>query len=250
MKKHISVFMLCIRATLLPMLLVLILASVIQTVMFSGELENVIAISQSRTGESVYGLESVFGWTSIPLVSAAALILLTVILYIPGTAFGSQTSYTLSRLQISEKSVFVWQAVYNSLALLLFWAAQAILMFALCKWYDISLETSTNQTVFLALYRDEFLHSMLPLHEISRSIRNIAFCIGLGATTAYGTHKQRTGKPSFIFALMLLYVIRAFGDNMGNLGMDITHTVTSLVIAVFGIAWILTDGFEFLFREE
>lgn len=250
MKKHISVFTLYIRATLVPMLILFVITAVVQVFMFRSELNDVLEIAASRTGESVYGLESVFGWTSIPIVSAVALVLLTIILFIHGTSFGSQTSYTVMRLQISEKSVFVWQAVYNTLALLLFWAMQGLVMFALCEWYDIAVETSTNQTVFLALYRDEFLHSLLPLHEISRTIRNIAFCTALGTVTAYNTHKNCFGKGSYGFAVMLLYIILSFNQEMGNLGLDVTHAVISFLIAGIVIAWILTDGFEFLLKEE
>lgn len=250
MKKHISVFTLYIRATLLPMLILFIIMSAVQVFIFWQELEVVLEIAASNTGESVYGLESVFGWTSIPVVSYISLILLTILLYITGTSFGSHTSYTLSRLQISPKAAFIWQTVYNSLSFLMFWAIQAVVMFALCTWYDIAVDASTPQTIFLALYRDEFLHSLIPLHEISRGIRNIALAVMLGATTAYDTHKSCFEKGSYVSAGMLIFVIGSFSEEMGHLGIDVVNTIIAVCIAFFCIAWIVTDKFEFLFREE
>ncbi len=250
MKKHISVFTLYIRSTLIPVLLLFIITSAIQIFMFGQELKTVLEIAASNTGESVYGLESVFGRTSIPVVSLISLILLAILLFIPGTSFRSQTSYTLSRLQISPKANFIWQAVYNSLAFMMFWAAQATVMFALCTWYDIAVESSTPQTVFLALYRDEFLHSLIPLHEISRSIRNIAFAVMLGTTTAYDTYKNCFEKGSYVFATMLISVIGLFSAEMGQLGIDVVTTIIAFCIAGFCIAWIVTDKFALLFREE
>lgn len=253
MKKHLSVFMLYIRATFLPALLLIFLTAGVSAVLFAKPILEEIRFSApgSTHGVEILGLETVFGRTAIPVICTVSLILLTVLLIIPGTAFGSQTSYTMSRLCIGEKSAFLWQAGYNALMFLFFWAVEAIVLYGLCLRYGASVGTATEHTVFLALYRDEFLHSMIPLHDIGRTLRNLSFCIGLGVMTAHCTAKQRTGKKgSFVLIPMLLLVIRAFPEEMGSLPMDIINIVISLFFAVLLIVMMLTDNMRFLLEEE
>lgn len=252
MKKHLSVFMLYIRSTFVPALLVILLTAGVSAVLFAAEILPEIRYSAPGSGHGVeiYGLETVFGNTVIPWIFAASAVLLTILLCIPGTSFGSQTSYTMARLRISEKSAFLWQAGYNTLVYFLLWAVGAAVLFAMCAWYGSTVTTSTNQSVFLALYRDEFLHSMLPLHDVSRIVRNLSFCVGSGVLAAYYTYKQRNGKASYGIIPMLIFVIRAFPHEMGDLPLDIINIVISLFFAVLIVVMVLTNQMSFLFEEE
>lgn len=244
MKKHITVFMLYIRSSFIPALVLILLSAAVCAGMFYFTFDE-LSGQQPVPGEYVPGIETSFGKVTVPAVSAVTLVLLTVLLCIPGTSFGSQTGYTMARLQISEKSSFIWQVIYNSLVFLLFWAVQALAMFLVCELYDTLVVTSTNQTVFLALYREKYLHSLLPLHEISRSIRNIAFCTVLGTASAYFTYRQRCGKASYIIVPILFYVIGAFRGEMGALSADIMHTLLSLFIVGVSIAWVMAGLTDF-----
>ena len=48
-----------------------------------------------------------------------------------------------------------------------------------------------SQTIFLAFYRSELLHSLIPLEEISRWVRNGVMALGLGACAALEPFLQR-----------------------------------------------------------
>lgn len=244
--------MLYIRATFVPALVLILLTAVVSAVLFAVKITPEIRYSaeSSDYAAEIYGLETVFGHTIIPWIFAASAVLLTVLLCIPGTSFGSQTAYTMGRLRVSEKSTFLWQAGYNALVYFLLWAVGAAVLSGMCMWYETAVTTSTNQSVFLALYRDEFLHSMLPLHDISRIIRNLSICIALGVMAANYTYKQRNGKASYGIIPMLIYVLRAFPDKMGSLPGDIIGSVICLFFSGLIITMVLTDQMSFLFEEE
>ncbi len=249
-RKHLSVFCLYIRATLLPMLLLLLLSLGGCALLFHWQLRDLLERTAS-SGTSI-GLESLFDQTAIPWVVAATLVLLTLLLCIPGSAFGANTSYTVSRLRIGEKAVFLWQALYNTLAYFIFWFFHAVLLWSLCTVYAHTLPHATSQSVFLALYRQGFLHVLLPLHDISLLIRNIAFCLALGVFSAHYTHKQRNGKASYGIIVMLVFVIGSFAvyEGMGNLSGDIVSAGITICFAIAMIVSILTDDMRFLFEDE
>lgn len=241
--------MLYIRSTFVPAILLILLTPAVSAVLFGINLSNEISVIGTQSTE-VNGLETVFGNTAVPWVFAVSLVLLTVLLCIPGASFGSRTSYTMARLRVSEKSAFLCQAGYNTLMYCMFWCIGAVVLYAMCAWYEASVTTSTTQTVLLALYREEFLHSMLPLNDISRMIRNFSFCLGLGVSAAYYPFKQRSGKVSYVIVPMLCFVLGAFRAQMFQLAWDIWSIVISLFIAGLLIFLVLTNGMSFLFEED
>jgi len=249
-RKHLSVFSLYIRATLLPMLLLLLLSMGACALLFMWQLRDFF-ISTASSVPSI-GLESLMDQTVLPWIVAVALLLLTVLLCIQGSAFGSSTSYTVSRLRVSEKAVFLWQALFNTLAYFVFWAIHAVLLWSLCTLYAHTLPDATSQTVLLALYRQDFLHILLPLHDASLLIRNIAFCLALGVLSAHYTHKQRNGKAAYGIIVMLVYVLGSFAiyEGMGNLSGDIVGAGIALCVAIAIVVSVLTDDMRFLFEDE
>ncbi len=249
MKKHLSVFSLYIRASLVPMILLLLVTSVIQGGMFFYELKPYMNITHPGDGAYILGLETIFSRTLIPHTALVSVILLTILLAIQGTAFSSKTEYTMKRLSVSEKAAFLWQAGYNSLAFLLFWAVEGVLMYVLCSVYSQSIGNATGQTLLLALYRDEFLHGMVPLHDVSRIVRNAVFCLTFGTMTAYYTHTQRNGRASIALVPTALYAIGAFCMGDISLSTDIAHIVVCLLFSAAVIVKILTD-FDFLAEDE
>lgn len=249
MKKHLSVFGLFVRASLVPMIVLFTVTAAVQTGMFYTRLIPYLGAIHPDDGGYILGLESLFGRTYIPHTALVSLILLTVLLALQGTAFSSKCGYTMMRLSVSESSAFLWQAGYNSLSFLLFWAIEGVLMYTLCSVYAANIVNATGQTVLLALYRDEFLHGVLPLHDISRIIRNVVFCITLGTMTAYYTHTQRNGRGSIVIGPMLAYAIGAFRMGDISLSGDIVHIVICLFAEAVVIVKVLT-GFNFLFDES
>ena len=248
MKKHLSVFGLFVRASLVPMIILFLLTAAVQAGMFFFELLPYFDAIHPDDGGYIPGLETIFSRTFIPHTALAALILLTALLCVQGSAFSSRCGYTMSRLSVTEESSFLWQAGYNSLAFLLFWAIEGVLMFTLCAVYAANIINATGQTALLAAYRDEFLHSILPLHDVSRIVRNAVFCITLGTMTAYYTYTQRSGKASVVLVPAVVYAVGAFRMGDISLSGDIVHIIICLFFTAAVIVKVLT-GFNFLYDQ-
>ena len=242
MKKHISVFGLYARASLVPMMILILLSSALQTAMFASRLNFI-------HGGSAKGIEKHIGDTPIPLAAGITLLLFALILCVQGTSFSSKTEYTISRLSISESAAFLWQAGCNTLAFFIFWAAEAVLMYSLCLWYVSLSANATDQSIFLALYRSEFLHGLLPLHDVSRIVRNAVFCLFLGTTTAYVPFSCQNGRLSIAIVPALSYALGSFKMGDISLSSDIFHILICLFFTAVVIVKVFTS-FEFLTGEE
>lgn len=80
--------------------------------------------------------------------------------------------YTLRRLRISERTVFLWHVLSCFFCFVILWMAEILVLTALCRYFLTQEITSglSNQALFLAFYRNAFLHSILPLESVSRWI--------------------------------------------------------------------------------
>ena len=143
MKQHTSVFMLMARSTIYRVLGLLIVMAAAEAGLFW------LRIQQGVVDGSFH-LEGVIAGSKLTWACAAGFQLVTALLF-----WGCYTvshSYTAARLSVSNKTVFLWQCVYNAACYLLFWAVQILIAMALCHWYTVlaPAEYVTNQTVFLA----------------------------------------------------------------------------------------------------
>ena len=87
MKKHLSVFSLYIRASLVPMIILLFVTALSQSAMFAFQLMQYINSSHPDNGGYIIGLESLIDRTLVPHTALAALVILTIILAVQGTSF-------------------------------------------------------------------------------------------------------------------------------------------------------------------
>ena len=189
MRQHVSIFLLFARSTVYKLLLALPVLLAVQAGLFWLALSRNPAASLPRLVE-LSRLAWPFG---------AALAITSLILCRPGCDFGARTSYTLRRLSVSEKGVFLWQWLCGTLAFLVLWGAELALMLALCRVYLTLADPAqvNSQTVFLAFYRSDFLHTLLPLENVAVWVRNALLVLGLGAASAIFPFRQRrSGKPS------------------------------------------------------
>ena len=189
MRQHASIFLLFARSTLYKLLLALPVLLAVQAGLFW------LALSRDPAASLPHLVEvSRLAWPFAAALAAASLILCR-----PGCDFSARTSCTLLRLSVSEKAVFLWQWLCGTLAFLVLWGAELALMLALCRVYlDLGDPAQVNsQTVFLAFYRSDFLHALLPLENIAVWVRNVLLVLGLGAAAAIFPFRQRrSGKPS------------------------------------------------------
>lgn len=229
MKKHISVFMLMARSTIYKLLGLLILMAAVEGILFW------LILSRGAL-EDGFSLELVIRQSRIIWVFGVCFLLMTLLLSLTGCEGKSRCGYTLRRLSVSERWVFVWQSVYNVLCYLLLWAVQILTVIALCRLYEAKAapEYVSGQTVFLAFYRSGFLHSLLPFEETVFWVRNAVFAVTLGICAARFPLAQRKGKRFSEIIVLAFGVLWLFSWEIGAFG----NCFFAIVFALFcaGIA--------------
>ena len=222
MSKHMSVLMLYVRSTLYKFLLLVLAMATVQTVFFT------LAF---RTGEGLFGLNTIISWTRLGLSFAVFFLLLCAQLCLTGCEFGSKSGYTLYRLRISRRMVFLWQSISNAGFIFLLWAAQVGIALAFCSIYTA--HYPQEQATMLVFYSNGFLHSLLPLAETSIMVRNIALFFALALTSACFPVRMRRGeKPAAAIAVALICIV-FFVRDKGSSMADAIISAAALSIAAY-----------------
>ena len=227
MRKHLSVFMLYIRSSIFKILLLFLLMAAVELPMFYFAVEKSLALSS-------IGIERMFERSHIAVVLAAALVLMSAQLCSAGCEYGSKQGYTLRRLSVSERTVFAWQAAFNALAYLLLLGFQLMLVIVMCQYGVEKMgEWASNQSIFLAFYRNRFLHSLLPLEEWTRYLRNVFIIIALGMASALFSYNQRRKKPGLAIIITLPVVIFGFPASAGGTATDVIMMLYTATVAAW-----------------
>lgn len=243
MNKNLSVFMLFAGSSIYKLMLLFVLLAAAQCGLFGLALTNAITTS-SALDMAVEGVEYIFTSSRVFWVTAAAFLLMTAQLCRVGCNFGSSQSYTLHRLRIGKKKVFILQAAFNTLCYLLLWAVQLGIALLLCHWYVSAAGESGNQTVMLAFYRHKFLHSLLPLSDISRYIRNILLMLALGVSSARFVWSNHRGKPGADIIAMVSLVLVFFAGETTAVNTDYLVSFCSSAVAFGGLYSVLMKEVE------
>lgn len=236
MRGHLSVFMLFIRASLLPVLITGILMAAVQTGYYfyfcAGDellLENMVDNARFDIFFMVF----------------AALMLFLLCRACAGRR--GKPVYTLHRLSVGPKVIFIWQSLCNALLILVFFAVEIFTMLFISAHFISTAgeEYATSQSLMLAFYRCDFLHSLLPMEETSRWIRNLAIIIGMAIICANCSRKLRLGKLAvFLPAIAFAFVALTFVTDMGEGGLDGFCIAAMLIVPAFLIALVFTSGEE------
>ena len=251
LKKHVSVFGLFARSSLFKVLLILLVLCAIEIVVFRVELQSALE-AYEVVGSGMASLERMFERSAANVYFRAALILMTIAMGLPGCAFKSNTHYTLRRLSVSERATFFHQAAYNTLMYLTLIAVQLVLAFGLSQYYaaTVPAECVSNQTVTLAFYRNEFLHSLLPLEDVGLWIRNGLLVISLGLAAAEFPYNQRRRKFSSTAIALCIYTIVFFDQGIGELFHVITTSIVALMVMGDVIYHLTRNGEEVAQNEQ
>lgn len=168
MKRHLSIWMLMARSTICKVLGLLLALAAADGVLFALTL---------RQDTSILGLEQVLAESHLSIVFGVCMVLLMAVLCLNGCEFSAKQGYTLRRLRVSQREIFPWQAAHNAVCCFWLLAVQTLIVLALCRVYAAQDPDMVNsQTVFLAFYRVPFLHSLLPLADGWRYVRNAVLC--------------------------------------------------------------------------
>lgn len=234
MKRHLSIWMLMARSTIYKVLGLFLALTAVDGTLFALAL---------RRGASEYGLEQVLTEWPFPIAFGACLLLLMVVLCLNGCEFSAKQGYTLRRLRVSQRELFLWQAVHNVVCCFLLLAVQTLIVLALCWVYVARYPDMVNgQTVFLAFYRVPFLHSLLPLADAWRYVRNAVLCVALGVCAAAFPVQQRQGKRGIAVVILTISTVAFFCQSMagGDFGM-IGAAVVVVTVALFNVSEVLHE---------
>ncbi len=217
MKNYLSVFGLIARGSIYKVLICYILLMTSEILIFSAKLKD--ALKLYSLDFSMKQFETLVDNSFISWCFAICFILIVVALCLMGSEYSnSQISYTIKRLRISERDLFFCQTIYNIIIFISLWAVQAFTVCMLSFQY-VHLapeEVIGNQTIFLAFYRNDLLHNILPISDIWVWIRNIFTAIALGFTAAEFPYKQRRKKIGATIIAFALYTIFFFVKELAN----------------------------------
>lgn len=244
MKKHISVFMLIVRYSLYRILALLTVMAAVETGLFWMTLKR----GMSQEG---YGLEYVIDKSHIAIVFFLTFVIMDIFL-ISFTGYEKVEThrYTLMRLSIPRKEVYYLQSLYNTFCYLLFWAIQILIVVGLGYLYmeNAPTEYVTNQSVFLAFYRNGFLHSLLPFEDWPYWIRNILICVALGLRSAM--YLSEESKPKRLYGTFWGATYATFIGNIGSYGLCILLGTFAMVCIVLEIRRMHKEEKEGRMEEE
>mgnify|MGYP006921531702 CR=1 FL=1 len=145
------------------------------------------------------GLEGLLMQYPLSWCFRIGLVLVCAVLAFLGWEGSSRVSYTLRRLSVGHRALTLLWAGYGFFCLLFFWAAHLGTLLALCAAAlpRLAPEFSGPQALFLACYRDPYLHSLLPLDDCLLWVRNLSMCAALGTAAASFSFQRRLGRPPF-----------------------------------------------------
>ena len=244
MRRHLSVLGLWARCSLYKILGVIAVMGIAEYMLFYFNMKREITVYEVTQAFS--RPEILIDRSGIFLCFAISFVIVTLFLILAGCQFSSKVSYTLKRLRINEKWIFVYQAIYNLLAYTLFWAVQVIICVCMLKLYTVHtpIEFLGEQSIFLAFYRSTRLHALLPLSNGILWARNALLLVTLGLSSAEFPFLQRKGKKSVtIIALMLYTVVLWKQDTSTALGC-LVSTVFVAIFVIYAICYqvIIKEG--------
>ncbi len=249
MRNFLSVFSLFIKRSFGKIFALLLAFTAAEGVLFIHNLnsDNVIKNEfQEGTGNNyLLGIENILGDHKLLLVVlASGFILITLILCLIGCEFSDKQGYTLRRLNISEKKIFICQSLYGTAVYGIFFMIQALIFYVFCFMYvnfatgnEYSFEgLISNQTVFLAFYRSEILHALMPLDDILKHISNLTMITAMGVSTASFSYFMRRKKFPFEAILLVPVILINFASDWT----EMTYELVIMGMSIFVIGSIIT----------
>ncbi len=213
MRRYGSVVMLAARGTLGKLLLTLLLTGAAQA--------GLTAVYLGRYSDEWYGLWHFFEKSHVALAAGLGLLLLCGALALNGCdSAASRSRYTLRRLSVDERVLTALWSGCNTLCLLVFWGFQAGAMLLLCRFLMGRADPAllNEQTLFLAVWRSDYLHSLLPLAEWERTVCNCILAAALGVDAACFSYQHRHGRRGAAILILAAAAVVFFSQPMGEAG--------------------------------
>ena len=225
MKKQVSVFGLHARAALNRLLPVVLGLLVVEGIFAGLCIAHGAALTLSGSN-----LESALHY------SFRAGILALQVLLASSLGSNSRYGYTLQRLRVSERCVFLWNCVCNTLCFAVLWCVQIMAAVGAAFWNAKSAVYSAGpQGVFVDFYRSGFLHGLLPLADGYVWTRNALFVLALGCVTAcmqLGLRKKGTRSWRSCMGLTFMLVLNLPLPYKAGRSTGIFHALTALLVGL------------------
>ena len=234
MKKVTSAVLLALKLTWKITALVFLLTGLVQAFELWGEL-----MPGGVPLQTTFGFETIVRSTLHSSGMWWMVMLLVFVGFQTAASKGSRTVYTMNRLGLTElQMTLVFGAVFTGY-FLLYWAFQIAVAYGAFVWFSRFSLVSSN-TFMLAVWRSEWLHTLLPLAEWWGYLRNLAICASFGFFAAYGSTFTRHGKFPLV---SLLPTVPCFIFLRGGIGESFRDLTLTVLLAG------LTIGYYFAVKE-
>ncbi len=232
--KNISVLALLIRNNFYKVLAVIVLMVSVEGFMFYRFL--------GEYQEGLVSAESMIENNQVWAVFGVALAVIFFILSVTENRLDKKSGNTIFRLRITQKRFFAIKTIYNVFCIALLFVVQIWFAIFMIKTYGehIGEVLAGPQQLFLAFYRNEFLHSILPMAEAGKWIKNILMILAYAMQAAVNGKKNHVGD-------ICLYI--CIGNGLiSEIGLNIEDMICDLVSIIF-ITVALLKTFD-VFKEE
>lgn len=231
MKKYSSVLALACRATFYKIMLILSVMTILEVVVFYVSLPN---------PDNLGTLEDAIDESHIVWICAAAFVAISTILAVSLSDHGgSYSSYTIKRLSIDEKNFAALCSLYNMCCFMLLLAVQILAALILCALY-IRRNTAEpySPVIFLAFYRSDFLHGLLPLGDFFGWFRNFIIIACLGVVCACPAVRQFRNWQYMLGGILAGCIILSFPRSYGDFGASQAFIAPIICILIVAIGYI------------
>lgn len=236
-----SVFGLLARSSFYKVLGILAVMVAGEFLMFRHEL---LGCYNPETG-LVTAPERLVEYALLPIFFLGALALIMVVLIWTEVRMSEKAGYTMLRLGLTKKELFVVKTIYNAACLVLLFVVQIWLVLVFLAWYKshMPLKVDMSQLYFLSFYRSKFLHCLLPMQEIGTWIRNVLMIVALSMTAAgvivFPGEKaiQRSTSCWSVVILAVAWFLTSAGKNLLDMCCDILFLGVIIweLLKVFGV---------------
>ncbi len=230
-KKIITFLQIASKYIFPKMLLLLLLMSGVEALLFFGEF-------RSSTTLSPISLQNIYTSTHLSIVFALSLLLLILLMTLQGiTGSGSQFGYTLMRLSLKEEKLMLIWSGYYFLCLLCIVLTQVALNFGFTYFYVNHMDSTyvNAQTMFVNTYQIPLMHSLLPLSEPIQLVMLLLLLLALSFTTAYFSYCQRHGRKCFLHSMLSVCAAVLVPNSVTSFGM----TLFLLILAAASVFYVL-----------
>ncbi|MDE5893541.1 MAG: hypothetical protein K2H45_11525 [Acetatifactor sp.] len=225
MNPTLSLWALLAKCSMYKVLAVLVVMAIIEVVLFYHCL---------KSGAEYYTLARAVKDSLLSVIFLAAFGLVCFALAWTERRLDTESSAAILRLRLSGSRIFMIKTAYNMACMVILFAVQIWLAIGLVGIYGREMEEiyASPQRLFLAFYRIDFLHCLLPMAEVGKWVRNLLLLLAFGTEAAGGSEKA---EKKYYVPLIPLYAVTAswFVSSMGRNVIDlISSIVYAVVIAV------------------